>query len=130
VRLARRNDRVCQSRDKPLALYVFTSDDKFAERVLRETSSGGAVINDVLMQCVVPQLPFGGIGESGMGAYHGKFSFDMFSHQKSILKKSFMAESLNALALSANHREEIVMDANGNDFRTQRKQMVWLLVMK
>lgn len=82
-------------RDKPLALYVFTSDDKFAERVLRETSSGGAVINDVLMQCVVSQLPFGGIGESGMGAYHGKFSFDMFSHQKSILKKNFFAESLN-----------------------------------
>jgi aldehyde dehydrogenase (NAD+) len=84
-------------RDKPLACYVFTQDDKFAERVLRETSSGGAVVNDVIMHCVVPQLPFGGIGESGMGAYHGKFSFDMFSHQKAILKKSFMGESLNAL---------------------------------
>jgi acyl-CoA reductase-like NAD-dependent aldehyde dehydrogenase len=85
------------SRDKPLALYVFTSDDTWAERVLSETSSGSAVINDVLMQCVVAELPFGGIGESGMGAYHGKHSFDTFSHKKSILKKNFMAESLNSL---------------------------------
>jgi len=84
-------------RDKPLALYVFTNDDKFAERVLTETSSGGAIINDTLMHCVLPQLPFGGVGESGMGAYHGKYSFDMFTHSKSVLKKNFYGEGINSL---------------------------------
>jgi acyl-CoA reductase-like NAD-dependent aldehyde dehydrogenase len=89
--------RFVNSRDKPLALYVFTADDAFAERVLTETSSGSAVVNDVLMQCVIGELPFGGVGESGMGAYHGKHSFDTFSHKKSILKKNFLAEGLNDL---------------------------------
>ena len=53
------------------------------------TSSGGVCLNDTIMQVGVPELPFGGVGESGIGNYHGKYSFDTFSHQKSILKKSF-----------------------------------------
>lgn len=85
------------ARDKPLALYVFSKDDAFAERVLSLTSSGGAVVNDVLMQCVVGQLPFGGVGESGVGAYHGQWSFLEFSHKKSVLKKAFIGEQLNDL---------------------------------
>lgn len=85
------------ARDKPLALYVFSRDDEFVERVLSLTSSGGAVVNDVLMQCVVPQLPFGGIGESGAGAYHGLWSFREFSHTKSILKKAMTLEAVNDL---------------------------------
>eukprot|EP01108_Squamamoeba_japonica_P000808 TRINITY_DN1289_c0_g1_i5.p1 TRINITY_DN1289_c0_g1~~TRINITY_DN1289_c0_g1_i5.p1 ORF type:complete len:129 (+),score=75.63 TRINITY_DN1289_c0_g1_i5:47-433(+) len=83
--------------DKPLALYVFTNNDAVAERVLSSTSSGGALVNDVLMHCVVEGLPFGGIGESGQGAYHGKFSFDMFSHKKAVMKKKLGMEGANDL---------------------------------
>ncbi len=75
-------------RPKPLALYVFTQSDDVATRVLRATSSGGACVNDTMMHLTVPDLPFGGVGESGMGAYHGKTSYDTFSHRKSVLDKS------------------------------------------
>jgi aldehyde dehydrogenase (NAD+) len=75
-------------RDKPLALYVFSGDDAVAERVLAETSSGGAAVNATLFQVSVPDLPFGGVGASGMGAYHGRASFDAFSHAKSVLRRS------------------------------------------
>jgi aldehyde dehydrogenase (NAD+) len=75
------------ARDKPLALYVF-GDDEVAERVLSRTSSGGACVNDCMTHLGVVDLPFGGVGESGMGAYHGKASFDTFSHRKSVLDKS------------------------------------------
>ena len=69
------------SRPKPLALYYFTESKEKAEYVLKETSSGGACINDVLMHIVNSNLPFGGVGNSGMGAYHGKLSFDAFSRR-------------------------------------------------
>jgi aldehyde dehydrogenase (NAD+) len=75
-------------RPKPLALYVFTENGDTAEKVLHSTSSGGACVNDTMMHLSVPDLPFGGVGESGMGAYHGKTSFDTFSHKKSVLAKS------------------------------------------
>ncbi|WP_404788594.1 aldehyde dehydrogenase [Altericista sp. CCNU0014] len=75
------------ARPKPLALYFFSNDARKQERVLQATSSGGACINDTLMQVAVASLPFGGVGESGMGCYHGKASFDTFSHYKSVLKK-------------------------------------------
>ncbi|MEM6789488.1 MAG: aldehyde dehydrogenase family protein [Myxococcota bacterium] len=75
-------------RPKPLALYVFTRDEAVADRVLSETSSGGACVNDALTHLSVLDLPFGGVGESGMGAYHGKASFDTFTHHKSVLAKS------------------------------------------
>jgi aldehyde dehydrogenase (NAD+) len=75
-------------RDKPLALYVFSGDDAIAERVLAETSSGGAAVNATLFQVSAPELPFGGVGGSGMGAYHGRASFDVFSHAKSVLRRS------------------------------------------
>jgi len=75
-------------RPKPLALYVFTRDKMTADRVLTETSSGGACVNDSLAHLTVLDLPFGGVGESGMGAYHGKASFDTFTHLKSVLSKS------------------------------------------
>ena len=76
-------------RDKPLALYCFTRDDSVAEKLLQNTSSGGASINHVMLHYAVPDLPFGGVGESGMGAYHGRTSFETFSHSKSVLKKPF-----------------------------------------
>ena len=73
---------------KPLALYIFSGKKETAERVIRETSSGGVVINDVVLHVSNHHLPFGGVGESGMGAYHGKSSFIAFSHQKSVMKGS------------------------------------------
>lgn len=74
-------------RPKPLALYVFSSSKQVQHQVLKSTSSGGAVINHCMLHNLVPELPFGGIGESGMGAYHGRASFDTFSHRKSVLEK-------------------------------------------
>jgi aldehyde dehydrogenase (NAD+) len=79
--------RFVNARPKPLALYVFTEDDAVAERVLHRTSSGGAAVNHTWLHLACPALPFGGVGESGMGAYHGKHTFDRFSHEKAVLKK-------------------------------------------
>lgn len=77
-----------QSGNKPLALYLFSSSERNKERVLTETSSGGVCINDTVMHIVSNELPFGGVGSSGMGSYHGKFGFDTFSHKKSVLRKA------------------------------------------
>ncbi len=76
------------SRDKPLALYVFSEDRAKQERVLCETTAGGAAVNDVVMHMPIAGLPFGGVGPSGMGSYHGKYSFGTFTHAKGVLKKS------------------------------------------
>jgi aldehyde dehydrogenase (NAD+) len=74
-------------RDKPLALYVFAGDGQLARGVIERTSSGGACINEVLVHLNIPELPFGGVGPSGMGAYHGRHSFETFSHRKSVLER-------------------------------------------
>lgn len=71
-------------REKPLALYYFGSTDK-GEEVLRRTSSGGACLNDVIMHIANENVPFGGVGNSGMGAYHGEESFKVFSHRKAVV---------------------------------------------
>ena len=76
-----------RAHEKPLALYVFTADGEVAERTLRLTTSGGAIVNDVVVHLANPELPFGGVGASGMGAYHGKHSFDCFSHRKGVVKR-------------------------------------------
>jgi aldehyde dehydrogenase (NAD+) len=75
------------ARPKPLALYLFSTDDDSVQQVLTRTSSGGATINHTWLHLANPNLPFGGVGESGMGAYHGQTSFDTFSHHKSVLTK-------------------------------------------
>lgn len=74
-------------RPKPLALYVFADDDAVIDGVVASTSSGGVCINQTLMHLLPSDLPFGGVGDSGMGAYHGKAGFDVFSHHKSVLRK-------------------------------------------
>lgn len=79
-------------RPKPLALYVFSNNAQLCEKVLQETSSGGGCVNDVAWHISIDTMPFGGVGDSGMGAYHGKFSFHTFSHQKSIFKRSFFID--------------------------------------
>ena len=78
-----------KSLPKPLALYLFGGDEKEQEKMLSMTSSGGVCFNDVVLQAGIPELPFGGIGSSGMGKYHGKAGFDNFTHYKSILKRPF-----------------------------------------
>ena len=75
------------NRPKPLALYLFSSDPLIQESVLERTTSGGVTVNHVLLHLAVPSLPFGGVGPSGMGAYHGRASFETFSHKKSVLVK-------------------------------------------
>ncbi len=80
---------IINRQSKPLALYVFSRDRPLQKRVLKETSSGNVCINDTVMQVGVSELPFGGVGHSGIGSYHGKASFDTFSHQKSVLYKTF-----------------------------------------
>lgn len=77
------------SQPKPLALYLFTRNQQLQKHILQNTSSGGVCINDIAMQFAVSSLPFGGVGNSGIGSYHGKASFDTFSHYKSVLKNSF-----------------------------------------
>lgn len=74
-------------RAKPLALYLFSNDQKIQNQVIASTSSGGVCINHTTLHLLVNGLPFGGVGTSGMGSYHGKASFDTFSHHKSVLIK-------------------------------------------
>ncbi len=78
-----------KSLPKPLALYLFGGTEREQQRMLSMTSSGGVCFNDVVLQAGIPELPFGGVGSSGMGKYHGKASFDNFTHYKSILKRPF-----------------------------------------
>ncbi|MEZ0365907.1 aldehyde dehydrogenase family protein [Mycobacterium sp. pUA109] len=76
------------SRPKPLALYVFTSSGPRGRDLVNRIPSGGAVINHVAMHCLVPSLPFGGVGASGMGAYHGRWGFETLSHRRAVLAKT------------------------------------------
>lgn len=77
-----------KNKEKPLALYIFTKNRKFSDDLLYNLSFGGACVNDTMTQYANPNLPFGGVGHSGIGDYHGEYSFKTFSHYKSIFKKS------------------------------------------
>jgi len=81
-----------KSMPKPLALYAYTKNRKTVKKLLTEISFGGGAINDSVMQLTNSNLPFGGVGFSGLGSYHGKAGFDTFSHFKSILDKPFWIE--------------------------------------
>ena len=76
------------SKPHPLALYVFSEDDRAIDAVIERTTAGGVTVNGTILHISNPNLPFGGIGESGMGAYHGKSSIDIFQHRKPVLRKS------------------------------------------
>jgi len=78
-----------QRQPKPLALYLFGGDAQDQQTLLRGTSSGGVCFNDVVMQVGVPDLPFGGVGPSGMGTYHGEAGFRTFSHERAVLRRGF-----------------------------------------
>lgn len=75
------------ARPKPLALYGFSEDSSVGDALIERTSSGSVCINHTVLQTTIESLPFGGVGESGMGAYHGRASFDIFSHGKSVFRK-------------------------------------------
>jgi len=81
-----------KSRPKPLACYIFTNNKVLRNRLLKEISFGGGAINDAVMHITNSKLPFGGVGNSGLGSYHGKAGFEAFSHFKSILDKPFWPE--------------------------------------
>uniref|UniRef100_A0A674P1S8 Aldehyde dehydrogenase n=1 Tax=Takifugu rubripes TaxID=31033 RepID=A0A674P1S8_TAKRU len=87
--------RFINEREKPLALYLFCSDKKAVKRMIEETSSGGVTVNDVLMHYTLCSLPFGGVGQSGMGRYHGKHTFDQLSHHRACLVRSLGMENIN-----------------------------------
>lgn len=76
------------SHPKPLALYLFTANKGIERKVMESVSFGGGCVNDTILHLATPYLPFGGVGQSGMGSYHGKYSFEAFSHMKGVLKKS------------------------------------------
>jgi acyl-CoA reductase-like NAD-dependent aldehyde dehydrogenase len=80
--------RFISARPRPLALYLFSHDAQTVEKTLERTLSGGVTINDTLLHCVQEELPFGGIGPSGMGAYHGETGFRTFSHARSIFHQA------------------------------------------
>ena len=75
--------------EKPLSLYVFSEKSSVAKRFIHETSSGAVIANDTLLHFAVDSLPFGGVGNSGLGSYHGKYSFRTFSHAKAVLLKNY-----------------------------------------
>lgn len=77
-----------QENPNPLALYVFSENEQVQEKIINNISFGGGCVNDTIYHITSPYLPFGGVGSSGVGAYHGKGSFDTFSHEKSILKQT------------------------------------------
>ena len=78
---------IIDAHQKPLALYLFTQNKRLQKRVMTRCSFGGGCINDVVVHLATNNMGFGGVGESGMGAYHGKVGFDTFSHKKSIVDK-------------------------------------------
>lgn len=80
--------RFVRERPRPLALYVFSEDAAAVRRVLGQLSFGGGCVNDTIMHLATHRLPFGGVGDSGMGRYHGKFGFDTFTHYKPVVSQS------------------------------------------
>ncbi|KAI5589235.1 hypothetical protein BDE02_05G148700 [Populus trichocarpa] len=84
---------IIKSGTKPLAAYLFTNNKKLKEQFLMSVSAGGVVINDTTLHLAVHSVPFGGVGESGMGSYHGKFSFDAFTHKKAVVYRSFVGDA-------------------------------------
>lgn len=81
-------DQIISRYEKPLSLYIFTDNKTFAQKIIVKYAFGGGCINDTLIHFANKRLPFGGVGHSGIGAYHGKRSFDLFSHHKAVVKKA------------------------------------------
>ena len=80
-------EKIINSYEKPLSFYIFSEDKNFVNATISKYSFGGGCVNDTVIHLANNRLPFGGVGNSGMGAYHGQLSFDIFSHKKSMVKK-------------------------------------------
>lgn len=83
---------IIRRRPKPLALYLFTGDRSLQKRMIRDVGCGSVVVNDVVVNQIVPGLPFGGVGNSGMGSFHGRFTFEAFSHSKAVVQRAVWAD--------------------------------------
>jgi aldehyde dehydrogenase (NAD+) len=81
-----------RSRPKPLQFHLFTNDRQLQRRIINTMSAGTIMVNDSIVSQIVPGLPFGGVGNSGMGSFHGRYTFDAFSRPKSVLHRSFYAD--------------------------------------
>ena len=90
--LTKRLEKILDANPSPLAFYIFSKNQKFIDKLINSNKFGGCVVNDTLIHFVNSNLPFGGIGPSGMGAYRGKFSFDTFTHYKPVLEKKSMID--------------------------------------
>uniref|UniRef100_A0A3B4VK86 Aldehyde dehydrogenase 3 family, member A1 n=1 Tax=Seriola dumerili TaxID=41447 RepID=A0A3B4VK86_SERDU len=107
--------RFINEREKPLALYIFCSDKK-VKQMIEETTSGGVTVNDVMMHYTLSSLPFGGVGQSGMGRYHGKHTFDQLSHQRACLVRSLGMESVNLARYPPQDPARLQQHAGGTRF--------------
>ncbi|XP_056613295.1 aldehyde dehydrogenase family 3 member A2a [Triplophysa dalaica] len=94
-------------REKPLALYVFSSSNKIIKQMISDTSSGALLANDCLVHYTISDLPFGGVGNSGTGRYHGKYSFDQLSHLRSCLIKKLNMEMVNQMRYPPHTAEKL-----------------------
>lgn len=113
------------ARPRPLAIYAFSCDSKVVNQVLERTSSGSFCGNDTLMQVTLTSLPFGGIGNSGLGKYHGKFTFDTFSQHRGCLHRNMGLEAINSLRYPPYNQQKLgLMTAT---FEIKRKGMCTLL---
>jgi len=97
------------AREKPLAVYIFSTDYDFSEKISNSTSSGGVCVNDCIMQAATPGLPFGGVGHSGMGRYHGKSSFEAFSNTKSYMYRNKVLEGTNGMRYPPHSDDHLVL---------------------
>ncbi|KAK4608383.1 hypothetical protein RGQ29_001979 [Quercus rubra] len=104
------------SKPKALAIYCFTKNKTLQRRMISETSSGSVTINDTIIQYAADTLPFGGVGGSGFGRYHGKFSFDTFSHEKAITRRSFLTEFWFRFPPWNNHKFQLLASTFNYDY--------------
>uniref|UniRef100_A0A8C4X8C6 Aldehyde dehydrogenase n=1 Tax=Erpetoichthys calabaricus TaxID=27687 RepID=A0A8C4X8C6_ERPCA len=116
-------------REKPLALYIFSEKQKVINRMIRETSSGGVTVNDVLLHFTIESLPFGGVGQSGMGSYHGKHSFDQFSHRRGCLVKSLTMEGMNNVRYPPMNADKLHKARFFMQKRVRTKNLGWTLLI-
>ncbi|XP_029373044.1 aldehyde dehydrogenase, dimeric NADP-preferring-like [Echeneis naucrates] len=123
--------RFINEREKPLALYIFCSDKKAVRRMMEETTSGGVTVNDVMMHYTLSSLPFGGVGHSGIGRYHGRHSFDQLSHQRACLVRTLGMESVNLARYPPQDRRRARrarMALRSPLIDTSKRTLVWAVV--
>ncbi|KAI9114336.1 hypothetical protein K1719_014564 [Acacia pycnantha] len=119
---------IIRSKPKPLAAYLFTNDEQLKKDYVQNISSGGMLINDTILHVATRGLPFGGVEESGMGSYHGKFSYDGFSHKKSVLYRSFDADSTIRYPPYTPQKEKLLKAViSGNIFQIILSLINWVV---